>query len=157
MVLGAAGATRSQQSAAGTQRIVQFKIDDVKVWRSIVVPNTPLTMHRHEHERVIIPPRERHHEDRRAERRERGARSRGLVSSPGFLLVYNTFLIAGFLAIVFSRKKTHRYPVRVIAFGDAVCWLDRPVTGPWPLKTAPKKSHPGSSGSQYRIEVGEVA
>jgi hypothetical protein len=55
MVLGAAGAIRSQQSAAGTQRIVQFENDDVKVWRSIVVPNAPLTMHRHEHGRVIIP------------------------------------------------------------------------------------------------------
>jgi hypothetical protein len=54
-VLGAAGAIRSQQSAAGTQRIVQFENDDVKVWKSIVVPNTPLTMHRHEHGRVIIP------------------------------------------------------------------------------------------------------
>jgi hypothetical protein len=52
--LGAAGAMRSQQSAAGTQRIVQFENDDVKVWKSIVVPNAPLTMHRHEHGRVII-------------------------------------------------------------------------------------------------------
>ena len=55
MVLGAAGAIRSQQSAAGTQRIAQFENDEVKVWRSIVVPNAPLTMHRHEHGRVIIP------------------------------------------------------------------------------------------------------
>ena len=55
VILGAAGAIRSQQSAAGTQRISQFENDDVKVWRSIVVPNAPLTMHRHEHGRVIIP------------------------------------------------------------------------------------------------------
>jgi hypothetical protein len=55
VILGAAGAMRSQQSAAGTQRIVQFENDDVKVWKSIVVPNAPLTMHRHEHGRVIIP------------------------------------------------------------------------------------------------------
>jgi beta-alanine degradation protein BauB len=59
VLLGAAGAMRSQQSAtgtqqAGTQRIVQFENDDVKVWKSIVVPNAPLTMHRHEHGRVII-------------------------------------------------------------------------------------------------------
>jgi hypothetical protein len=55
VILGATGAMRSQQSAAGTQRVVQFENDDVKVWKSIVVPNAPLTMHRHEHGRVIIP------------------------------------------------------------------------------------------------------
>jgi hypothetical protein len=59
VLLGAAGAMRSQQGAtgtqqAGTQRIVQFENDDVKVWKSIVVPHAPLTMHRHEHGRVII-------------------------------------------------------------------------------------------------------
>ena len=54
MVLGAAGAIRSQQSAAGTQRIAQFENDDVKVWKSVVVPHAPLSMHRHEHGRVII-------------------------------------------------------------------------------------------------------
>lgn len=47
-------AMRSQQHTAGTQRIVQFENDDVKVWKSVVVPNAPLTMHRHEHGRVII-------------------------------------------------------------------------------------------------------
>jgi hypothetical protein len=57
LVVGAllgAGVMRSQQSATATQRIVQFENDDVKVWKSIVVPNGPLTMHRHEHGRVII-------------------------------------------------------------------------------------------------------
>lgn len=53
-VLLGTGIVRSQQSAAGTQRIVQFENDDVKVWKSVVVPNAPLTMHRHEHGRVII-------------------------------------------------------------------------------------------------------
>ena len=65
VLLGAAGAMRSQQGdtgtqqagtqQTGTQRIVQFENDDVKVWKSIVVANAPLTMHRHEHGRVIIP------------------------------------------------------------------------------------------------------
>jgi beta-alanine degradation protein BauB len=50
------GAMHSQQG--GTQRIVQFDNDDVKVWKSIVVPNAPLTMHRHEHGRVIVPLRD---------------------------------------------------------------------------------------------------
>jgi hypothetical protein len=26
----------------------------VKVWKSVVLPNQPLTMHRHDHPRVII-------------------------------------------------------------------------------------------------------
>lgn len=40
-----------------------------------------------------------------------------LIKSPAFLLGYNIFLTAGFLAIFFSRKKARYYPVRVIAFG----------------------------------------
>jgi hypothetical protein len=52
--LGAYGVMRSQQAASQTQRFPQFENDDVKVWKSVVVPNTPLSMHRHEHGRVII-------------------------------------------------------------------------------------------------------
>ncbi len=48
------GMMRSQQSAQ-TQRFPQFENDDVRVWRSLVLPNAPLTMHRHDHGRVIIP------------------------------------------------------------------------------------------------------
>ena len=40
--------------ATQTQRIPQFENDDVKVWKSIVLPNAPLAMHRHEHPRVSI-------------------------------------------------------------------------------------------------------
>jgi beta-alanine degradation protein BauB len=48
--------TRSQQSAAPsqTQRFPQFENEDVKVWKSVILPNAPLTMHRHDHPRVII-------------------------------------------------------------------------------------------------------
>ena len=53
-VLLGVGVVRSQQGVPGTQRIVQFENDDVKVWKSVVVPHAPLTMHRHEHGRVII-------------------------------------------------------------------------------------------------------
>ena len=42
------------QSAAQTQRVAQFENEDVKVWKSLVLPNQPLTMHRHDHPRVII-------------------------------------------------------------------------------------------------------
>ena len=37
-----------------TQRVPQFENDQVKVWRSTVIPNAPLALHRHEHPRVII-------------------------------------------------------------------------------------------------------
>ena len=43
----------SQQSPT-TQRYPQFDNEDVKVWKSVVYPNAPLTMHRHDHPRVII-------------------------------------------------------------------------------------------------------
>lgn len=44
---------RSQPSAT-TKRYPQFKNEEVKVWKSVVFPNAPLTMHRHDHPRVII-------------------------------------------------------------------------------------------------------
>ena len=53
-LLGAFGVLQSQPAGAQTQRIPQFENEDVKVWKSVVVPNAPLTMHRHEHGRVII-------------------------------------------------------------------------------------------------------
>jgi hypothetical protein len=53
-LLGAAAAMYSQQGATQTQRIAQFENDDVKVWKSVILPNVPLTMHRHEHPRVIV-------------------------------------------------------------------------------------------------------
>jgi hypothetical protein len=46
--------TLTSQQASQTQRIPQFENEDVKVWKSIVMPNAPLTMHTHEHPRVII-------------------------------------------------------------------------------------------------------
>ena len=54
LVLAAVGVVRSQNSATQTQRFPQFDNEDVKVWKSVVMPNAPLTMHRHEHPRVII-------------------------------------------------------------------------------------------------------
>jgi quercetin dioxygenase-like cupin family protein len=46
--------TLTSQQAADTQRIPQFENDDVKVWRTVVMPNAPLTMHTHDHPRVIV-------------------------------------------------------------------------------------------------------
>jgi quercetin dioxygenase-like cupin family protein len=53
-LLAAVGVIRSQQTAAQTQRFPQFENEDVKVWKSVVLPNQPLTMHRHDHPRVIV-------------------------------------------------------------------------------------------------------
>lgn len=44
----------AQVAGAQTHRAPQFENDDVKVWKTLVLPNAPLTMHRHEHPRVII-------------------------------------------------------------------------------------------------------
>jgi beta-alanine degradation protein BauB len=49
-----AGTVLTPQQANQTQRIPQFENDEVKVWKSIVMPNAPLAMHRHDHPRVII-------------------------------------------------------------------------------------------------------
>jgi len=50
-LLGAACVLIAQQTS---QRIPQFENDEVKVWKSIVLPHQPLTMHRHDHPRVIV-------------------------------------------------------------------------------------------------------
>jgi hypothetical protein len=42
------------QTAAQTGRTPQFDNAEVKVWKSLVLPNSPLPFHRHEHPRVII-------------------------------------------------------------------------------------------------------
>ena len=43
-----------QQRAAQTQRFPQFENDAVKVWRTVVAPNSPGDLHRHDHPRVIV-------------------------------------------------------------------------------------------------------
>jgi beta-alanine degradation protein BauB len=53
-LLGASGAIYSQQTAPQTQRFPQFANEDVKVWKSLILPNQPLTLHRHDHPRVIV-------------------------------------------------------------------------------------------------------
>ncbi|SUZ73273.1 uncharacterized protein METZ01_LOCUS26127 [marine metagenome] len=54
LVLIPAVAIVAQQSASTTRRIPQFENDHVKVWKSIILPNQPLSMHRHEHSRALI-------------------------------------------------------------------------------------------------------
>jgi beta-alanine degradation protein BauB len=52
LVLGATAVIFSQPPT--TQRYPQFENDQVKVWRSVIMPNAPLPLHRHDHPRVII-------------------------------------------------------------------------------------------------------
>lgn len=43
-----------QQQAGGTRREPQFENGEVKVWKSIIMPNQPLSLHRHDHGRTIV-------------------------------------------------------------------------------------------------------
>jgi quercetin dioxygenase-like cupin family protein len=47
-----AGVLIGQQTAS--QRFPQFENDDVKVWRSVIVPGAPVTPHHHDHARIIV-------------------------------------------------------------------------------------------------------
>jgi hypothetical protein len=42
------------QQASGTRREPQFENEHVKVWKSIIMPNQPLALHRHDHGRTIV-------------------------------------------------------------------------------------------------------
>jgi len=50
----AASAVRSSVTPSATQRVPQFENAHVKVWKSTIVPNAPLPLHRHDHGRVIV-------------------------------------------------------------------------------------------------------
>jgi hypothetical protein len=54
VLAGAVGIVRSQPAGSQTQRFPQFENADVKVWKSVIMPNAPLAMHRHDHPRVIV-------------------------------------------------------------------------------------------------------
>ncbi len=49
------GLTVLHSETATSNRTPQFDKEEVKVWKTVVLPNQPLQMHRHEHPRVIIP------------------------------------------------------------------------------------------------------
>jgi quercetin dioxygenase-like cupin family protein len=48
-----AAAPQAQQ-ASQTRREPQFENDDVRVWKSIIMPHQPLALHRHDHGRTIV-------------------------------------------------------------------------------------------------------
>jgi hypothetical protein len=43
-----------QQQPSGTRREPQFKNSEVEVWKSIILPNQPLSLHRHDRGRTIV-------------------------------------------------------------------------------------------------------
>lgn len=49
---GLAAGARGQQNA--TRREPQFENEHVQVWKSIIMPNQPLALHRHEFGRTIV-------------------------------------------------------------------------------------------------------
>jgi quercetin dioxygenase-like cupin family protein len=42
------------QQASTTRRVPQFENAHVRVWKSVIMPRQPLSMHRHEHGRTIV-------------------------------------------------------------------------------------------------------
>lgn len=52
--LAGAGAIWAQQQQSATRREPQFENDHVRVWKSIIMPNQPLALHRHDHGRALI-------------------------------------------------------------------------------------------------------
>jgi len=51
---GGAAAAIQQTQASTTRREPQFDNEHVRVWKSIIMPNQPLTLHRHEFGRTIV-------------------------------------------------------------------------------------------------------
>ena len=49
-----AAAAPAEQVPTVTQRFPQFENDSVAVWKTVIAPNQPLSMHRHDHGRVIV-------------------------------------------------------------------------------------------------------
>lgn len=50
-----AGAMWAQQQGQGaTRREPQFENEHVRVWKSIIMPKQPLSLHRHDHGRALI-------------------------------------------------------------------------------------------------------
>lgn len=50
----AAGAGFAQQQVQASRREEQFTNDQLKVWKTTVMPGAPLALHRHEHGRALV-------------------------------------------------------------------------------------------------------
>jgi hypothetical protein len=53
-VAGAGLMRAEQQAQSATRREPQFENEQVRVWKSIIMPKQPLVLHRHEHGRTLI-------------------------------------------------------------------------------------------------------
>ena len=42
------------QAGVPVQRVPQFENDEVSVWKTTVTPNAPLSMHTHQHPRIVV-------------------------------------------------------------------------------------------------------
>lgn len=51
---GAGAMWAQQQSQPTSSREPQFENDQVRAWKSVILPKQPLTLHRHDHGRAII-------------------------------------------------------------------------------------------------------
>ena len=51
---GASAMWARQQVQSATRREPQFENEEVRVWKSIIMPKQPLAMHRHDHGRALI-------------------------------------------------------------------------------------------------------
>jgi len=54
VVFSAGVAVGAVQQASQTRREPQFENEHVRVWKSIILPNQPLAVHRHDHGRTIV-------------------------------------------------------------------------------------------------------
>lgn len=45
----------NETQSQSTTRFLQFENQHVKVWKTLIMPNQPLSMHRHDSSRVIVP------------------------------------------------------------------------------------------------------
>ena len=53
-VVFAAGVAAGASQQTGTRREPQFENEHVQVWKSIIMPNQPLALHRHDFGRTIV-------------------------------------------------------------------------------------------------------
>jgi beta-alanine degradation protein BauB len=54
LLLIGVGALTPQQTTQSAQRTPQFENEEVSVWKTVVTPHAPLTMHTHQHPRIIV-------------------------------------------------------------------------------------------------------
>jgi quercetin dioxygenase-like cupin family protein len=50
----ATGVAIGQQQAGASRREPQFENSEVQVWKSIIMPGQPLSLHRHDHGRALV-------------------------------------------------------------------------------------------------------